>query len=287
MAKHQKSWNTNHVGRSQSVRAKHPQTHREGETATGWGVSETPVETSLLAWSFPTHLPHLRGLDTLSMTTAHHSVILPRSVWAAGGGPISLDVGGDNSARLPKNRHGYPLGGSQLLQTGWGGGVWTADEHPHRGWSGSGGRQETTGQRDRFAWKSHGGREVQRELPLIRLGQWATHLTVIQIAKEPLTLCGKLYLMFKTEMLFPQRPWNVKNALLWIPGAPGGNELCHFRALWMPSMSWYSHWLNRHQWLWSPRTVRTAMQCMKALHSMPGTERKGKRQSWSSENPRT
>ena len=185
MAKHQKSWNTNHVGRSQSVRAKHPQTHREGETATGWGVSETPVETSLLAWSFPTHLPHLRGLDTLSMTTAHHSVILPRSVWAAGGGPISLDVGGDDSARLPKNRHGYPLGGSQLLQTGRGGGVWTADEHPHRGWSGSGGRQETTGQRDRFAWKSHGGREVQRELPLIRLGQWATHLTVIQIAKEP------------------------------------------------------------------------------------------------------
>ena len=53
-------------------------------------------------------------------------------MWATGGGPISLDVGGNDSARLLKNRSAYPLGGSQLLKTGQGGGVWRAEEHPAR-----------------------------------------------------------------------------------------------------------------------------------------------------------
>lgn len=42
--------------------------------------------------------------------------------------------------------------------------------------------------------------------------------------QKNLTLCGKLYLMFKTEMLFPKALEHGKNAL-WIPGALVGNEL--------------------------------------------------------------
>lgn len=49
--------------------------------------------------------------------------MLPWSVWIAGGGPISGGGGGGDFALLPKHRHGYLLGGSQLLKTSRGGRV--------------------------------------------------------------------------------------------------------------------------------------------------------------------
>lgn len=64
---------------------------------------------------------------------------------------------------------------------------------------------------------------MQKELTLIHLGVAGNSSNCHSNSKRTLTLCGKLYLMFKTEMLFPQRPWNMERMLFGFQG-PGGNE---------------------------------------------------------------
>lgn len=65
---------------------------------------------------------------------------------------------------------------------------------------------------------------MQKELTLIHLGWQATHPTAIQTAKEPHPLWKTVPYVQNRNAVSPKALEHGKNAL-WIPGAPGGNEL--------------------------------------------------------------
>ena len=111
----------------------------------------------------------------------------------------------------------------KLLKTGRGGGVWRADEHPaprvkwvqaHTELGGQAGDHRPEGQ----VCMEERRRERSAERARPDTFGVAGNSSDSHSNSKRTSPSGKLYFMFKTEMLFPQRPWNMERMLFGFQG---------------------------------------------------------------------